>query len=278
MTASVLATAPRPPATGKVPPLPDHLSPSAIKEYLTCPLKYYFGRIAHIEKFVPANLHVGKAVHEAIRFFNLATWRGEDASKDRVLGKYDELYITLEESEGPVEYKNVEHRDAIKQMGFNLVETFLESDAAALTDKPRGVEVRVRERFDESPVPILGIIDYVRPGNIPVDYKTIGSSPNLNNETWGHQIQLTAYQLLTERATGERVTGTELVFLVKNKKPKVIRHVIAPANAAQIARFWTMVAAVINGLQEGRFHPQPGMHCSWCQYRAECAKFKGHTV
>ena len=273
-----IATAPSPAAIETVPPLPDHLSPSAIKEYLSCPLRYYFSRILKIEKPVPANLHLGKAVHEAIRFFNLATWRGEDASKDTVVGKYDELYISLEESEGPVEYKNVSHRDEIKELGTNMVITFLDSQTAALTEKPLGVEVRVKERFEQSPVPLLGVIDFVRPGNVPVDYKTIGSSPNLDNETWGHQIQLTAYQLLTERATGETVTGTELIFLVKNKKPKVIRHRVPPANRAQITRFWAMVEAVIDGLQEGRFHPQPGIHCSWCPYRAECAQFEPHNI
>lgn len=71
------------------------------------------------------------------------------------------------------------------------------------------------------------------------------------------------------------MTGTELIFLVKNKKPKVIRHAIAPADEAQIGRFWSMVDAVVNGLQAGRFHPQPGMHCGWCPFRPECSRWSG---
>lgn len=27
----------------------------------------------------------------------------------------------------------------------------------------------------------------------------------------------------------------------------------------------------VAGIAAGRFHPQPGMQCSWCQFRAECA-------
>ena len=57
---------------------------------------------------------------------------------------------------------------------------------------------------------------------MPVDFKTCASTPDLELEAFNHEIQLTLYQLLIESATGERVDGRELVFLVKTKTPKVI--------------------------------------------------------
>jgi putative RecB family exonuclease len=73
-------------------------------------------------------------------------------------------------------------------------------------------------------------VDLVRPGNIPVDFKTCAATPNVELEAFNHELQLTAYQLLIEEATGEPVEGRELVFLVKTAKPKIIVHRIPPAS------------------------------------------------
>jgi hypothetical protein len=39
-------------------------------------------------------------------------------------------------------------------------------------------------------------------GNVPVDYKTCASTPNLTLESFAHQTQLLLYQILLEENTG----------------------------------------------------------------------------
>ena len=56
--------------------LPQHISPTAAKSYLSCSLKFYFKRVACIRKKTPASLHLGKAEHAALQSFHLARWRG----------------------------------------------------------------------------------------------------------------------------------------------------------------------------------------------------------
>ena len=62
--------------------LPEHISPTAAKAYLGCPLRYYFERVACIRKNTPVALHLGKAVYAALQVFHLARWRGGDDSPE----------------------------------------------------------------------------------------------------------------------------------------------------------------------------------------------------
>ncbi|WP_158279894.1 PD-(D/E)XK nuclease family protein [Coraliomargarita sinensis] len=72
-------------------------------------------------------------------------------------------------------------------------------------------------------------------------------------------------------AAGERVEGRELVFLTKTETPKVIIHRLMPATVREKQRALDMSMAAVDGIYHERFYPQPGMHCSWCSYRAECS-------
>jgi putative RecB family exonuclease len=147
-----------------------------------------------------------------------------------------------------------------------------------MKDIPLGVEVKLEEDFPELPSPLLGYIDLVRPGNIPVDFKTCAATPNVELEAFNHELQLTAYQLLIEEATGERVEGRELVFITKTKIPKVITLRLPPATEQDKARFWSIAQAAVDGIYHERFVPQPGMACSWCSFRKECKAWTGGAV
>ena len=60
--------------------LPQHISPTAAKSYLSCSLRLWFERVACIRKATTPALHLGKAVHAALQSFHLARWRGGDDS------------------------------------------------------------------------------------------------------------------------------------------------------------------------------------------------------
>ncbi|MBC2594476.1 hypothetical protein H5P28_09425 [Ruficoccus amylovorans] len=40
-------------------------------------------------------------------------------------------------------------------------------------------------------------------------------------------------------------------------------------------RVLDIALAAMDGIYHERFHPQPGMHCAWCSFRGECAKWTG---
>lgn len=253
-----------------------HISASSMKSYFSCSLKYYFAKVLQIPQPNSPSLHLGKAVHEGLRYFNKARWLGEDTSKDAVIANYHTAWNVLE-SEEAVQYKDDSQRPKLLEQGENILVEYLDAESSQNQSKPLGVEVKLEAWDHPHDSPLIGIVDLVKQGNIPVDYKTIAATPSdLDLEAFQHELQLIAYQILLEENTQEDVQGLELVFLVKTKKPKVITHTMPPATEHQKERFWSMVEAYMDGVYHDRFYPQPGMHCNWCSYRTQCSQWSSY--
>lgn len=266
-------TASEPPfATGLTPwaqTLPQHISPTAAKAYLGCSLKFYFERVACIRKKTPAALHLGKAVHAALQAFHLARWRGGDDSPEATAAAYEQAFHRLERDEGPVNFKNDAKREQCRLDGLRVVAAYLDSPEA-MKDKPRAVEVLLKEDIPGLSVPLTGAMDLVEGNFTPVDFKSAAAKPDEAHAAFDHEIQLVSYQLLMEAATGVTPPSLDLVFLVKTKTPQIIRVSSPPADAHRKRRVTTLLETAVIGIAESRFHPQPGMQCSWCQFRNEC--------
>ena len=166
----MIATLADPPfATGLAPragTLPAHISPTAAKTYLGCPLRFWFERVACIRRKTPVNLHLGKAVHAALQSFHLARWRGGDDSPEAVAAAFEKALADLERDEGPVNFRNPAERDKTRLDGLRV------------------------------------------------------------------------------------------------KSP--------PADAHRKRRVIALLETAVEGIASDRFHPQPGMSCSWCAFRREC--------
>ncbi len=248
---------------------PDHISPTAAKAYLSCSLKFYFERVARLPRPVSVSLHLGKAVHAALQAFHLARWRGGDDSPEATAAAFDTAFERLERDEGPVKYGGPDEREKCRQDGLRVVAAYLDS-GEALRDKPRAVEVLLKEEIPGLSVPLTGAIDLVHGDFTAVDFKSAASKPDPEHARFDHELQLVSYQLLLEAAIGETPPSLDLVFLVKTKKPQVIRVSSPPADCHQKRRVTALLETAVAGIAEGRFHPQPGMHCSWCAFRGEC--------
>jgi len=140
----------------------------------------------------------------------------------------------------------------------------------AMKEKPRAVEVMLREEIPGLSVPLTGAMDLVEGDFTPVDFKSAASKPDPRHAVFDHELQLVSYQMLMEAATGETPPSLDLVFLVKTKTPQVIRVKSKPADAHRKLRVTALLETAVMGISACDYHPQPGMHCSWCQYRNEC--------
>jgi putative RecB family exonuclease len=269
----MIATVTDPPfATGLTPwaqSLPKHISPSAAKLYLGCGLKFYFERVACIRKKTPAALHLGKAVHAALQAFHIARWRGGDDSPEAIANAYDLAFLRLERDEGPVNFDDAAEREKCRLDGLRVVAAYLDSPEA-MQGKPRAVEVPLTEDIPGLSVPLTGAMDLVEGNFTPVDFKSAAAKPDPSHAAFDHEIQLVSYQLLMEAATGETPPSLDLVFLVKTKTPQVIRVKSPPADAHRKRRVTAMLETAVEGIASNRFYPQPGMQCSWCQFKNEC--------
>ena len=264
---------PRPVST-VAPGLPAHISPTAAKAYLGCSLRFYFERVAGIPKPTSPALHLGKAVHAALQAFHLALWRGRDHSPEAVAEAFEQSFRQLEDEEGPVSYPDPAAREKAHAAGHRVVAAYLASDQC-LQEPPKAVEVFLSERIAGLSVPLTGAMDLVRRDLTPVDFKSAAARPAPEQAAFDHELQLVSYQLMLEAVTGEAPPALELVYLVKTKTPRVIKVTARPADARRKARVLAMLETAVAGIAEGRFHPQPAMHCSWCQYRKECTAWTG---
>ena len=272
----MIALAPPAPAT-EVGSLPRHISPSAAKSYLGCSLKFYFERVLGLPEPTSPALHLGKAVHAALQAFHLARWRGGEDTPAAVATAFDQAFNDLERDEGPVKWKDDADRTKAHDAGLRVLAAYLDSDEV-LEGQPIAVEVPLTENIEGLPVPLTGMVDLVSGDMVAVDFKTAASTPNPGQAAFDHEIQLVTYQLLIEHASGQIPKSLDLVFLVKTKVPKVIRVSSPPADRARKARVIRLLNTAVDGMAEGRFHPQPGMACSWCPYRQQCAAWPGSVA
>lgn len=250
-----------------------YISASRLKSFLTCRLKFYFEKVLGLKAPASPNLQIGKAVHAGLQHFHTARWRGNDASPEPVLEAYRRAYDELEAAD-TVDYKGKDREECIAT-GERVIQAYLGS---ILVDDPRrimGVEVYLRSESIGLPLPLVGVLDLVRDGPTPLDFKTVGSTPDLAQEAWANELQLTCYHLLLGDATGETPDHGELVYLVKLKSPRVIRHELQAVTDTQIDRLKSLAETYTKGVSGEDYYPSVGMHCRWCSFRSECAAWTG---
>ena len=252
----------------------EYVSVSRLKAFLGCRLRFFFEKVMVVTRPESPNLHYGKAIHAGIQHYNKARWRGGDASETAVIAAYQKAFDNPEKG-AKIAWESADEAAAQRAEGEPLLKAFLASQLLAPETKPAGVELKLRAELPSLALPLLGVIDLIKADYVPVDYKTIGKTPNLSLESWLHEIQLTAYTLLVEDATGEKSPANELVFLVKTKTPKVIPHRVPAPNQVQRDRFARLVETYANGVANEDYYPSPGMQCGWCDFRNECSKWKG---
>lgn len=250
-----------------------YLSASRLKSFLTCRLRFFFEKVLGLKSPASPALQVGKSVHAALQHYNLARWRGGDTSLDATRQAYDKAFGELEAAE-PVDYGDSPRQDSI-DTGSRVLNAFLGSELARDPRRILGVEAYLRKESGDLPLPLLGVVDLVVEGNVPVDYKTVAATPNLEDEGWQHELQMTIYALLVKDATGEVPGPGELVHLVKLKTPKIIKQVLPPVTQTQIDRLKALAETYAEGVSRQEYYPSPGMSCRWCSYRTQCAAWAG---
>jgi len=258
----------------------DHWSASSVKDYLGCSLRYFFKRVEGLPETPSANLHLGSAVHHALQAHYRNRWRGNPHDSELVLSAFEDAFGS-EDPELPVPWKPGEW-ETKRELGRKMVDAYLDSDHTRSERPVVAVEVALREKMGPVRTDMVGQVDLVLGagdgGLVPVDFKTIANTPNVEMEAFQHELQMVLYQLMVENATGGKVSSREIVFITKHKTPKVIVHSMPRATNAQIERFWRMVERAEEGVLRGEWAPQPAMHCAWCSFRKECAQWTGKEV
>ena len=253
-----------------------YISHSRLKSWLTCRLRFFFEKVLGLKSPASPALQIGKAVHAGLQHYHLARWQGGDTSTEKTQEAYSKAYGELE-AQDPVDYGDKDRQECV-DTGSRVLDAYLGSELAVDPRRILGVEAYLRREQGDLPLALAGVLDLVVEGNVPVDFKTVATTPCLEDEAWLNELQLTAYHLLMQDATGEEPGPPELVYLAKLKTPKVIRQVLPKVDQPRIDRFRALADAYAEGVSREEYYPSPGMQCRWCSFRTQCAAWAGSKV
>jgi putative RecB family exonuclease len=253
----------RAPVTVRVPETapPDRpWSATAIEQFLSCPLRYWWQRIERWETPSTAALVIGRAVHSALE--HLLALPPDERLPERADAYLAEALIeelTLVEGQGIDE---VEVREGSARALVSYWET---EQPAEIEVAPDGLERQVRT--DLVGLPFLGHIDRIaqaEAGLRVTDYKTGAPKPKY---WWSYWRQQLLYAAALED-TGEPAAEVELLYLKEPRAvtrpvyPAAVRRALADLERAHEQRD-TMARA-------GAWEARPGPLCRYCDFQPAC--------
>lgn len=248
-------------------------SPSRISLWQQCRLRFYFRHVLKLEKPRTSSLHLGSSVHETLRQWNRARWRGEPLSLKQLHEAFTLAWNTDHER---VDWEDTAQDTSEKATGWRILETYLRETPIPQEEKPLAVEVSVEADLERHGLPrLVGILDLVRGDGTIVDFKTSSQTPIAERVAHQHETQTTCYSLLYRSATGAKEKGFELHHLVKLKNPKLVVTSLPQIADSQKERLFRILESYLEGMARRDFVPSPGMQCTGCEFFNECRLWQG---
>jgi len=235
------------------------LSYSQVDAYLTCPLRYRFGRIMRIPVLPHHNLVFGRVCHNTIHFYLKMKMRGKTVSEKDLLKAFEERWV----NEGFLSREHEEMRkrageDAMRlfyrrQESSNLLPEFLEKKFSLLWEG-----VKFTGRWDR--------VDYQPDGGVVIDFKAsaVKDQKEADKRT-RDSLQMDMYAFAFVRTQEVPLLETRLHFLESD----VIGR--AEKGEKECQRAEEKIRQAEQGIRDQNFQAKPDWHnCSLCDFRTIC--------
>jgi CRISPR/Cas system-associated exonuclease Cas4 (RecB family) len=280
MTALLFGTGVESPDTRAPPVVPaapcDYLSFSSLRQYQTCPLRYYFRYIAGIpEETVSAALVFGNAIHKAIELHFQNLLAGHAAPSTENL--FAEYSAGWQEHALPIRFSKDERADSFDELAKRMLKAFSDSDWARPAGKILAVEETLRGRLIPGLPDLLGRVDLIleTPSELVIhDWKS-ARSKYTQDQVDDSAAQLLLYgELAKDFAPGKKVR-LQFGILTKTKEVSIDIHRFE-LDQAQVDRTKRIIERIWSAIQAGFFYPAPSlMNCPGCPYRDPCRQWPG---
>lgn len=186
------------------------LSPSQVFTFQQCSARWWFKYGLGLPDPPTANLALGKAVHEALRFnFAQKIKTRTDLPRDQVVAAFD---VAWARESADACFRDEDNPDAIGAQGEDLVAKYQAEAAPAV--QPAAVELEVQGLIGG--VRVQGRIDLLDAQRRVVDFKTASKRPSGFQD---NAFQLTTYVQLLPEASGEVRIDT----MVKTKSAQIVQ-------------------------------------------------------
>ena len=258
--------------------MPDrpHWSYSAISQYLSCPLRFYFQRVMRLpQQSVSSSLVLGSAVHAALAEYHRTVQ--QDVPTD--MGKLHRIFAEAwhsRESETRINYRAAESQADLMAQGISLIEVYLQEPPP---QNIIGVERIIiapihNSRGEYLETPLVAVADLITESNEELticEFKTSGRAySEMEAES---SLQPTFYVHAVQETFGHSAI-MEYTVLVKTKKPKVQR-LTTVRNDEDLGRLGDIVEIIERAIQANVFYPiENPLNCSSCPYRQPCREWR----
>jgi DNA helicase-2/ATP-dependent DNA helicase PcrA len=232
------------------------LSASDLDLYLTCPLKYKFGRVFGIPQEPTINQRFGILVHNVLERFHKEAAEGEEDGVERLMDLFEAGW---RRSGFGTSDDELQFRDRAR----NAMRLYWERE-----QESEGEPVWLERKFDIriGPHHVRGRVDRV--DRLPdgshelIDYKT---GERKSEAALENDLQLALYRLAAREAWDIEAGKGSYYYVLDADK------VAAPTKPDDAERVERTVLSVGEGVLGQDFEPRPApTTCGWCDYRLIC--------
>jgi len=250
--------------------VPQRMSWSRIRSYLTCSLQYFFRHVSKEKpEFTPGALAFGSAMHRAMEEALVRRMAGTDIPVAELVGAF-EVILDEAELEAPIRWSEKESRESVTAQAKAMLEVWLA--------RPRtGKTLAVEEGFEIELAPWLRLSGRVDLVEETEDGHLLLTDLKTSRSAWGDEQVLQGQDQLVLYREGLRslieAVGKPVRLawevLLKQKAPRVeVVELKDPPTAERAIRTATIVQEAI---EKRIFVPSPGvMQCHGCPYRSAC--------
>lgn len=246
-------------------PVPDHTSASQLSTYASCPRKYAFRYVDHVEsEFKSVSLVLGSVFHGAVQWYVERRAEGERPDIE------DALLIARADFAAATEVGNLRWgrwtREDLAEHARRLVAFFLRERG----DLPvRSTEARFEmdlydpETGEILPRTYIGFFDLLLDGSVG-ELKTARSE--YTPMQIASNLQLGGYLVAADR---HGLGGLDLMVIIKNRQPRLQQLRLKPSPKAE-SWFLEAACSIERSIAAGHFPPSPGWMCGSCEYQQRC--------
>ena len=254
-----------------------HVSFTQIDQYLRCPLKYKFTYVDRVTPdFVPAALAFGSGIHGAAALLFGGIAAGTPPPLDDVQG-YFESYWNLETGQKAIRFGERDTKASLLDLASRMLAVLYREREPEMeivgVEQPFDVpliDLDTGEVLDRALVGTLDLLERDAAGGlVVVDLKT--SARKYSDLQVEASLQLSVYSYATQMngLADEQDLRLRFDVLTKTKQPELCRYWTTRDRAANV-RLFRLAAEILQAIEAGVFHPNPGWQCKDCQFRSQC--------
>jgi len=246
----------------------DALSPSQVRTFMDCQMRWWFKYGLKVPDPATANMALGRAVHSSLgENFDQKVDTREDLPTEGVVALFREAWANEIEQ---TEFRDEEDTKELAATGEALVTKYMDQIAPKID--PAAVELKVEGEI--AGISVRGWIDLLDVEGRVIDIKTAKAKPSSIEPM--HKFQVATYAYLMAGASGEGRIDT----LVKTKTPQVISQNFQ-ITAEEVRGVQTLYPAAQEAMRQQRLMPNRlSMTCSRrnCSYWRHCEREWGGEV